>query len=100
MAYLCAIEHNFIAKDTALHEDRGTMTCRLDSAKIELETPLVHAEPGSALRIGIHAGDLLLATEVPRGLSARNVLPGTIRGLDRRDVIIAATVDCSGAKFQ
>jgi molybdate transport system ATP-binding protein len=50
--------------------------------------------------VGIRAGDLLLATESPRGLSARNVIPGVIRALDRRDVIVSATVDCAGAEFE
>ncbi len=100
VAQLSGFENIFNAKVTVLNETRGTMTCRLESGKIELETPLVHAEPGSPIRIGIHAGDLLLSTEAPRGLSARNVLPGVIRNLDRRDVIIAATVDCSGTEFQ
>jgi molybdate transport system ATP-binding protein len=100
VAQLSGFENIFDAKVTALNEDRGTMTCRLESGTVELETPLVRAEPGSHLRIGIHAGDLLLATQAPRGLSARNVLPGTIRGLERRDVIATATVDCGGAEFQ
>jgi molybdate transport system ATP-binding protein len=100
VAQLSGFENIFEAKVTALNEARGTMTCRLESAGVELETPLVHAEPGSRLRIGIHSGDLLLATKPPRGLSARNVLPGTIRELTRRDVIISASVDCAGAEFQ
>jgi len=100
VAQLTGFENIFDARVTALNETRGTMTCRLDSGAVELETPLVHAEPGSRLRVGIHSGDLLLATEAPQGLSARNVLPGVIRGLDRRDVIVSATVDCGGAEFQ
>ena len=71
------------------------MTCRM-AGKLELETPLVRAEVGSHLRVGIRAGDILLATESPRGLSARNVVPGTIRRLEQRDVIVSAFVDCSG----
>jgi molybdate transport system ATP-binding protein len=55
---------------------------------------------GSRLRVGVRAGDLLLATESPRGLSARNVLPGTIQRLEQRDVIIAAAVDCDGTEFE
>jgi len=58
-----------------------------------LETPLVRANPGSALRIGIRAGDILLATQRPEGLSARNVLPGNVKLIVRRDVIIAARVE-------
>jgi molybdate transport system ATP-binding protein len=76
------------------------MTCRLGTGTVELETPLVRAEVGSRLRVGIRAGDLLLATERPRGLSARNVVPGTIRGLEQRDVIVSAFVDCDGKEFE
>ena len=67
---------------------------------MELETPLVRADVGSRLRVGIRAGDLLLATEKPRGLSARNILPGTIKSLEQRDVIVVGTVDCGGIEFE
>jgi molybdate transport system ATP-binding protein len=100
VAQLTGFENIFNVGVAALHEDRGTMTCRVGTGKLELETPLVRADVGSRLRVGIRAGDLLLATESPRGLSARNVLPGTIRGLEQRDVIVSALVDCSGAEFE
>src|SRR5208283_1566466 len=105
VAQLSGFENIFDATVLALHEDRGTMTCRLTSCHpgsgaVELETPLVRAEVGSRLRVGVRAGDLLLATESPRGLSARNILPGTIQQLEQRDVIIAATVDCDGTEFE
>jgi molybdate transport system ATP-binding protein len=100
VARLAGFENIFNATVHALHEDRGTMTCQLGKDAVELETPLVLAEVGSRLRVGVRAGDLLLATEHPRGLSARNVLPGTIRRLEQRDVIIAAMVDCSGTAFE
>jgi len=100
VAQLSGFENIFDATVLALHEDRGTMTCRLGSGVVELETPLVRADVGSRLRVGVRAGDLLLATEHPRGLSARNILPGTIRQLEQRDVIVAATVDCGGTEFE
>jgi len=100
VAQLSGFENIFNATVLALHEDRGTMTCRLGSGAVDLETPLVRAEVGSRLRVGVRAGDLLLATEVPRGLSARNLLPGTILQLEQRDVIVSATVDCGGAEFE
>jgi molybdate transport system ATP-binding protein len=100
VAHLSGFENIFDASVVALHEDRGTMVCHLRSGTVELETPLVRAEVGSLLRVGVRAGDLLLATEKPRGLSARNVLPGMIRRLVQRDVIIAATVDCGGTEFE
>lgn len=100
VAQLAGFENVFDATVVAAHEDRGTMTCRLNAASlaapdsgVELETPLVRAEQGTHLRIGIRAGDILLATQRPEGLSARNLLPGKITSLVRRDVIIAARVD-------
>jgi molybdate transport system ATP-binding protein len=105
VAQLSGFENIFDGTVVALHEDRGTMTCRLGTGRpeedsVELETPLVRAEVGSRLRVGVRAGDLLLATEKPRGLSARNILPGTIARIEQRDVIIAAMVDCSGTEFE
>jgi molybdate transport system ATP-binding protein len=100
IAHLSGFENIFDATVLALHEGRGTMTCRLGKGAVELETPLVRAEVGSRLRVGVRAGDLLLATESPRGLSARNVLPGTIRRLAQRDVIVSAMVDCGGTEFE
>jgi molybdate transport system ATP-binding protein len=70
------------------------MTCRLGSSTAELEVPLGHATAGDAARIAIRAGDILLATEPPRSLSARNLLPGRIRSIERRDVMVIARVDC------
>ena len=104
-AHLSGFENIFDASVLALHEDRGTMRCKmttrhLRSGTVELETPLVRAEVGSQLRVGIRAGDLLLATESPRGLSARNILPGIIRRLEPRDVIVSAIVDCGGTEFE
>ncbi len=100
VAHLSGFENIFDASVVALHEGRGTMTCHLRSGTVELETPLVRAEVGSLLRVGVRAGDLLLATEPPHGLSARNVLPGTIRQVEQRDVIVSAMVDCGGTEFE
>ncbi len=100
VAHLSGFENIFDATVLALSEARGTMTCRLGSSGVELETPLVRAEVGSRLRVGVRAGDLLLATESPHGLSARNILPGTILRLVQRDVIISAIVDCGGTEFE
>jgi molybdate transport system ATP-binding protein len=94
VAQLFGVENIFEASVLASHPDRGTMTCELLAHTLQLETPLVHAEVGSSLKVGISAGDILLATAQPTGLSARNVLPGTISRVTQRDVIVAAVVDC------
>jgi molybdate transport system ATP-binding protein len=100
VAHLSGFENIFDVTVAALHEARGSMTCRLGNGTVELETPLVRAEVGSRLRVGIRAGDLLLATVSPQGLSARNILPGTIRRLVQKDVMISAIVDCGGTEFE
>jgi molybdate transport system ATP-binding protein len=100
VANLSGFENIFDATVLALHEDRGSMICRLGSGQVDLVTPLVRAEVGSRLRVGVRAGDLLLATEKPRGLSARNVLPGKIQRLEQRDVTVSAMVDCGGTEFE
>jgi molybdate transport system ATP-binding protein len=95
VAELAGFENIFDAVIEAVHEDRGTMTCRLASkgnCAVVLETPLVRAAAGSTIRIGIRAGDVLLALGEPNEISARNVFPGKILSLERRDVIILARV--------
>jgi molybdate transport system ATP-binding protein len=95
VAQLAGFENIFDAVVEAVHEDRGTITCRLaskGSSAVVLETPLVRAAAGSTLRIGIRAGDVLLALGEPQQISARNVFPGKILSLERRDVIILARV--------
>jgi molybdate transport system ATP-binding protein len=94
VAQLAGFENILDATVIALHADRGTMTCSLTGSSVELETPLVRAATGSALRVGIRAGDILLATIIPQGLSARNVIAGELVSLEQRDMIVAARVDC------
>ena len=94
VAQLAGFENIFDATVIASHEDRGTMTCRLADSSVELETPLVRAEVGSSLRVGIRAGDILLASLPPQGLSARNILPGKVVSLAQRDVTVIAGIDC------
>jgi molybdate transport system ATP-binding protein len=98
VAQLAGFENIFDATVYLVHEDRGTMTCKLHGTTAErfvlLETPLIRAEAGSHLRVGIRAGDILLAIVMPVGLSARNVIAGRIVSLERRDMIVSARVDC------
>ena len=94
VAQLAGFENIFTAEVTATHEARGTMTCRITNTRVELETPLVRAEVGSALRVAIDAGDILLASVQPTGLSARNLIPGRVISLVQRDVVVTAKVDC------
>ncbi|MGA9511267.1 MAG: molybdenum ABC transporter ATP-binding protein [Candidatus Sulfotelmatobacter sp.] len=98
VAQLAGFENIFDATVWLVHEDRGTMTCRLPGSDVGkpvlLETPLIRAEAGSRLRVGIRSGDILLGIAKPVGLSARNVIEGRVLSLERRDMIISARVDC------
>jgi molybdate transport system ATP-binding protein len=96
VAQLVGFENIFDAVVESVHPARGTMSCRIagDGGPVLLETPLVRGGVGSELRVGIRAGDILLATSVPVGLSARNVIPGRIVALEQRDVIVVARVKC------
>lgn len=98
VAQLAGFENVFDAVVDAVHPERGTMACHLETLgnvpPVVLETPLVRGGIGTPLRIGIRAGDILLATSPPVGLSARNVIPGRIVSLAQRDVIVVARVNC------
>ncbi|MGA8028858.1 MAG: TOBE domain-containing protein, partial [Bryobacteraceae bacterium] len=94
VAQLAGFENVFDVLVQAVRPERGTMTCQVagDGGPLLLETPLVRGGVGAALRVGIRAGDILLATTPPVGLSARNVIPGRIASLDQHDVIVSARV--------
>jgi len=94
VAQLAGFENIFDATVEAVHEDRGTMTCRVGNSGVRLETPLVRADVGAKLRIGIRSGDILLATAEPREISARNLIPGVVISAERRDMIVVARVKC------
>ncbi len=97
VAQLAGFENIFDATVWLVHEDRGTMTCRLPGTAgnfVLLETPLIRAQAGSRLRVGIRAGDILLANKKPEGLSARNVIAGQLVSLERRDMLVSARVNC------
>jgi molybdate transport system ATP-binding protein len=98
VAQLAGFENIFDAVISAIHEDSGTMTCRV-GANTNLEVPLGHASVEDTVRIAVHGGDILLALNEPRGLSARNCLPGRILSLLRRDFLVVARVDC-GVEFE
>jgi molybdate transport system ATP-binding protein len=98
MAQLAGFENLLDALVTHRKPDGGTMQCRLAGSETELEVPLGRGTAGARTRIAIRAGDILLATELPRGLSARNILQGRLLALTRDGATVVATVD-AGARF-
>ena len=98
LANLAGFENVFDATVVERRDRAGTMECRIEGTATELEVPLNATDVGSAIRIAIRAGDILVGNEEPRGLSARNVLRGRIAGLTAHGPTMIAIVD-AGARF-
>jgi molybdate transport system ATP-binding protein len=98
VANLAGFENVFDATVVERRERAGTMECRLDGSAAELEVPLNQTTAGQKIRIAIRAGDILVANEEPRGLSARNVLRGRLVELTPHGATMVALVD-AGARF-
>lgn len=99
VAQLAGFENIFECEVVDRHAQQGTMACQIAGSSVSLEAPLTRIEDGHRFSIGVRAGDILVATAMPQGLSARNLIPGVVVSLDRRDVTVIAKVDC-GAVFE
>jgi molybdate transport system ATP-binding protein len=98
LANLAGFENVFDATVVERRDSAGTMQCRVRDTNTELEVPLGQASTGQPIRIAIRAGDILVANEEPRGLSARNVLRGELVDLSAAGPTMIATVD-AGPRF-
>jgi molybdate transport system ATP-binding protein len=98
VAQLAGFENILDCTVSSHHIDEGTMTCRVEATGIDIEVPLTRVSDGAPLRIGVRAGDILMATSQPQGLSARNVIAGTIVSLRQQDFTLIAEVEC-GTRF-
>jgi len=94
LAQAAGFENLLAATVLDLREADGVMRVRLAESACEIEVPLGYAATGSRVQVAVRAGDILLATERPHGLSARNVLEGRILSLEQRGTMVVARVDC------
>jgi len=94
LAQAAGFENLLNATVLDLREADGVMRVKLGESACEIEVPLGYAAAGSSVQVAIRAGDILLATERPRGLSARNVMEGRILSLEQRGTMAIAHVDC------
>ena len=95
VAQLAGFENIFDCYAVERHPEQGTMSCRITGSPVDLEVPLTRIVAGRELRVGIRAGDIMVATAPPQGLSARNVIVGEVRSLELRDAMVVARVDCA-----
>jgi len=98
MAQAAGFENLLSGTVLELREADGVMRVRLGESSCEIEVPLGYAAAGDRVRVAIRAGDILLATERPSGLSARNILEGNIISLELLGTMMVARIDC-GASF-
>ena len=98
LAHAAGFENYLKAAVQELREADGVMRARLAGSDTELELPLGYAAVGDRVRVAIRAGDILLATERPVGLSARNILQGTIDSVEIRGATVVCRVN-AGALF-
>jgi molybdate transport system ATP-binding protein len=93
VAQLAGFENVIDANVVGTRADAGTMECRPGGTAVDLEVPYAPLPVGTPVRLAIRAGDILVATEPPRGLSARNVVSGVIRSLVREGTTVRLGVD-------
>jgi molybdate transport system ATP-binding protein len=98
LAQAAGFENLLDATVVELREIDGVMRVRLAESSSEIEVPLGYAGPNDRVKIVIRAGDILLATQYPSGLSARNILEGKIVSLEPRGSVIVARVQ-AGVTF-
>lgn len=98
LASLAGFENIFGAAVMERAVNNGTMRSRLDGSQTELEVPLTEHQRGDRITVAVRAGDIMLAADEPRGISARNALRGHLIDVALHGPTIIATVD-AGAHF-
>lgn len=98
LAQAAGFENLFRGRVLEHRPDDGLMRVALDSSECEMEIPLGAAQLGEPVQVAIRAGDILLATHAPYGISARNILPGTVESMETRGAIVVVQVN-AGARF-
>jgi len=69
LAQAAGFENLLSATVLDLREADGVMRVRLGESACEIEVPLGYAAAGNRVQVAVRAGDILLATERPHGLS-------------------------------
>ena len=100
VALLAGFENLLDAEVVDRRPDAGVMVARLAATTVDLETPLASSGVGARIRVAVRAGDILVAAERPRGLSARNVIAGSIVALTRQGATVHVQVDVGGVPIE
>jgi len=100
VARLAGVENLLAMTVESRNPQDGTMICA--GGGIRLEIPLDAAPAGHNdapeqtrnILVGIRSSDIILASEEPRGTSARNRLAGTVTSVEPRPPGYEVTIDC------
>lgn len=98
LARASGFENILAGRIAEVHAADGTMRVALEGSEVCLEVPIREGVVGKEVYVAIRGGDLLVATEAPRGLSARNVFAGVIESLQARGTQVTARIR-AGALF-
>lgn len=94
-ARIGGFENIFTAR--VVSADRGSVGCAIGDGVV-LDCPPVDVKPGDTVDVAVRAGDILLAIEEPRGISARNILSATIGAVERGDAHVVVEALCGEHK--
>ena len=93
LARSAGVENLYEGRVVSRSPQDGVMVCRVGD--VNLEVPLSEVDKGDAVTIGLRSRDVLLASQEPRGLSARNVLAGCILSVEPRGPFVEVVVQCN-----
>ena len=100
LARLVGVENIFEMRVESRNAQDGTMVCVRGGLRLEvpldemLPAPVGHRSSGEEVTVGIRAADIILASEEPRGSSARNRLFGVVTSVELRPPGYEVTLDC------
>jgi molybdate transport system ATP-binding protein len=96
VARLTGVENIFDGRILSRSEAAGTMTVELgglEGRTCRVEVPLARVTEGGRARVAVRSGDVLIATEEPRGVSARNILAGRVVRVEQRSEQVLVHVE-------
>jgi len=95
-----ADEAGTVIEARILEHDAQFGLTTLQSRAGPVRAPHLDLPAGTAVRVRIRARDVMIATVAPHGLSALNVLPGTVTDLKPAgEALVEVGVDCGGVKL-
>jgi len=78
--------------------ENGLMRCV--SGEFDLWTPLADAAVGDEVTIALRADDVMVASQPPVGLSARNIIASSVEQVDEIGAVCDVTLDCHGTALR